>query len=57
MILLNRFRSSSDFSFSDFTLAEKHHSRQGLPPRDIATLYVDSLSPKYYLHEAYAENI
>lgn len=57
MILLNRFRSSSDFSFSDFTLTEKHHSRQGFPPREIAASYVDSTSPRYRLREAHAENI
>lgn len=56
MILLNRFRSASDFSFSDSTLTKNHHSRQGLPPRDIAALYVDSLSPGYWLREAYSDN-
>ncbi|KAJ5623209.1 hypothetical protein N7490_011814 [Penicillium lividum] len=42
MVLLNRFRSSSHLSFGDFTLAEKQQSRQDLPPKDIAAIYVDN---------------
>lgn len=57
MILLNRFRSSSDLSFSDFTLTEKHQSRQCLPPKEIAAVYVDSPSRKHRTREEYAENI
>jgi hypothetical protein len=55
MTLLGRFRSSSDFSFSDFALVEKSQNRQDLPPKDIATVYVNSPSTKPYICEAFAK--
>jgi hypothetical protein len=58
MTLLDRFRSSSDFSFSDFALVEKSQNRQDLPPKDIATVRVNSPYTEPYIFGAFAkENI